>query len=96
MPSLEGIVTKNSMENLTCILSVISNKLTLLKTRRYLMKLNDIRKIAKNMGLKAGKVKKADLIKKIQESEGNFTCFQTAGDFCDQEACCWRSDCLVH
>ncbi len=60
------------------------------------MKLTDIRKIAKNMGLKTGKVRKADLIKKIQETEGNFTCFQSALDSCDQESCCWRSDCLTN
>jgi len=60
------------------------------------MKLTDIRKVAKGMGLKAGKMKKADLIKKIQEAEGNFTCFQTASDYCDQDRCCWRTDCLTN
>ncbi|NOX25567.1 MAG: SAP domain-containing protein [Deltaproteobacteria bacterium] len=58
------------------------------------MKLNEIKKISKGMGIKAGKLRKADLIRKIQETEGNFMCFQTAGDYCDQENCCWRSDCL--
>jgi len=59
------------------------------------MKMTDIQKRAKMVGLKAGKVKKAELIRKIQEQEGNFTCFQSATDYCDQAECCWRGDCLT-
>ncbi len=60
------------------------------------MKMLDIRKKAKGMGLKSGKLRKANLIKKIQETEGNFMCFQTAKDYCDQADCCWRDDCVVN
>lgn len=59
------------------------------------MKMTDIQKRAKGMGLKPGKVKKAELIRLIQEQEGNFSCFQTAQDSCDQTECCWRGDCLT-
>ncbi len=60
------------------------------------MKMTEIRSIAKGVGLKSSKMKKIDLIKSIQTPEGNFPCFQTAQDYCDQEKCCWRDDCLTH
>lgn len=39
---------------------------------------------------------KKDLIKAIQRTEGNTTCFGTLrrGDSCLQFNCCWREDCL--
>ncbi len=60
------------------------------------MKMIEIRKIAKEMNLKSGGMKKVDLIKAIQAAEGNSSCFGStsgAGN-CDQGECCWRSDCL--
>ncbi len=58
------------------------------------MKIVDIRPIAARMGLKAGKLKKADLIRSIQQAEGNEACFDTGkADRCRQEACLWREDC---
>ena len=59
------------------------------------MKMTDIQKKAKVIGIKPGKAKKAELIRMIQEQEGNFSCFQTAQDFCDQTDCCWMGDCLT-
>ena len=53
-----------------------------------------IRNKAKELGIKTGKKKSVDLIKSIQEAEGNFPCFKTAAGFCDQSGCLWRSDCL--
>jgi len=58
------------------------------------MNIYDIRVIAKNMGIDPRKMNKADLIKSIQIKEGNSPCFKTAGNYCDQEDCLWRSDCL--
>lgn len=59
------------------------------------MKMQDIRKIAKQNGLKASKLNKVSLIKKIQTSEGNFDCFASAvNDYCDQSTCIWKGDCL--
>ena len=59
------------------------------------MKMQDIRKIAKQNGLKASNLNKVSLIKKIQTSEGNFDCFATAiHDYCDQSGCIWKDDCL--
>jgi hypothetical protein len=58
------------------------------------MTVKEIKAIAKKMGIKAGKMKKADLIRTIQVTEGNTPCFQTGVTSCDQENCCWRSDCM--
>ena len=58
------------------------------------MKMIDIKAKAKNLGLKPGKMKKEDLIRAIQETEGNFPCFGSAMEHCSQEDCCWREDCL--
>ena len=58
------------------------------------MRMVDIRKKAKDMGLRAGRQRKAELIRSIQAAEGNSPCFGTANDDCDQQHCCWREDCL--
>lgn len=60
------------------------------------MNLKDVKEIAKKHGIKAGKMKKDELIRSIQQAEGNFDCFGTAvsGD-CTQSGCLWRTDCLV-
>ena len=58
------------------------------------MVVKEIKAIAKKMGISVGKMKKADLIRTIQETEGNTPCFQTGNmETCGQENCCWRSDC---
>ncbi len=59
-----------------------------------MIKIADVRRIAKEMGLKTSGVKKADLIRAIQVTEGNFPCFGTAKEYCDQVNCFWREDCL--
>jgi len=58
------------------------------------MNMQKIREIAKNTGIKAGKMSKAELVRAIQRAEGNNDCF--AGDNvsgCDQLNCLWREDC---
>jgi len=58
------------------------------------MKMQEIREIAKEKGVKAGKMGKTELIKTIQRAEGNNDCF--AGNNvsgCDQLNCLWREDC---
>lgn len=58
------------------------------------MKLDDIREIARQHGIKSGKIKKAELIRTIQNAELNEQCFEAgkAGS-CGQDACLWRSLC---
>ncbi len=58
------------------------------------MKLDDIKKIAAGVGVKAGKLRKADLIRQIQLAELNEPCFSTGkAESCGQENCLWREDC---
>jgi len=39
-------------------------------------------------------VTKTELIRRVQKAEGNFDCFGTAKDYCDQFQCCFREDCF--
>lgn len=58
------------------------------------MKLEEIKEIAQQHGIKAGKMKKAELIRSIQNAEQNEQCFETGKtDSCDQVTCLWRGDC---
>ncbi len=59
------------------------------------MKMQDIRKIAKQKGIPSSKYNKVTLVKKIQTSEGNFDCFASAtNNYCDQPDCIWADDCF--
>lgn len=58
------------------------------------MKMDEVRAKAKFLGIKTSRMKKADLIRQIQRAEGNFDCFGTAKDYCDQLNCCFRENCL--
>ena len=59
------------------------------------MKMQEIQRIAKEQGLKPGRLKKTELVRAIQQGEGNQSCFQTgAADSCAQDLCLWREDCF--
>ena len=59
------------------------------------MRLSDIQKKAQGISIKdTWKYSKKELIKTIQKKEGNYDCFGTSKDYCDQEDCCWREDCV--
>jgi len=58
------------------------------------MKMPEIRDKAQQLGIKPGKKNKSELIRAIQQQEGNSPCYGTAMDQCGQSACCWRRDCL--
>lgn len=59
------------------------------------MKLDEIKEIAKLHNIKAGKMKKVDLVRAIQQAENNDTCFETGqAENCGQDACLWREDCV--
>ncbi|MDD2851594.1 MAG: Rho termination factor N-terminal domain-containing protein [Desulfuromonadaceae bacterium] len=59
------------------------------------MKLEQIKEIAKEHGIKAGKMKKAEIVRAIQLAEGNEICFETGkASECGQEECLWRTDCV--
>ena len=58
------------------------------------MKLDDIKEIAKQYEIKAGRMKKAELVAAIQLAENNEVCFETGtSDSCGQNDCLWRGDC---
>ena len=58
------------------------------------MRLEEIREIAKKHKIKASKMKKAELVKAIQEAEANEACFESGkAEACGQESCLWREDC---
>ena len=60
------------------------------------MQMQDIRSIAKDFGIKTSRQTKVDLVRSIQDAEGNFKCFATATDgICDQKDCIWREDCFA-
>jgi hypothetical protein len=58
------------------------------------MKINEIRALAKSLGINSFGKTKAELIKEIQRKQGNFDCFGTALDYCDQLECIFRASCL--
>lgn len=59
------------------------------------MRMDEIRAIAKAMGLRTARMNKTTVIREIQKAEGNFDCFATPVDGqCDQMLCRWRQDCL--
>ena len=58
------------------------------------MDLTVVKEKAKALGIKSARKNSTDLIKSIQQAEGNFPCFKTANGSCDQQGCLWRTDCL--
>jgi hypothetical protein len=59
------------------------------------MKMEEVRTKANALGLKKTfGLSKAELIRRVQKAEGNFDCYGTAKDFCDQLQCSFREDCL--
>lgn len=58
------------------------------------MRMEDVREMAKALGVKSARLKKTELIRAIQTAEGNFPCFGTASGYCDQSDCAFRDDCL--
>lgn len=58
------------------------------------MTVKELQKMAKDLGIKTTGLKKVEMIKAIQRAEGNFDCFGTASNYCDQMSCLFRQDCL--
>ena len=59
------------------------------------MRISEIEKKARVLKIKdTWKFSKKELIRQIQQKEGNFACFGTAAGNCSQTACCWISDCI--
>jgi hypothetical protein len=58
------------------------------------MKIQQVRVMAKNLGVNSVGKSKIELVREIQRREGNFDCYGTSKGYCDQEACCFRVSCL--
>lgn len=59
------------------------------------MQIQQIRTVARNLGVRPGNLGKVALVRSIQRQEGNFECFATAYEgVCDQLQCRWREDCF--
>jgi hypothetical protein len=59
------------------------------------MKMQEVKEKARALGIKKTfGLSKAELVRRIQRAEGNFDCFGTAEDHCDQFQCCFREDCF--
>jgi hypothetical protein len=58
------------------------------------MNIERIKEIARDRGLKPGRMKKADLIRAMQIQEGNPPCYDTRrmAD-CGEDNCLWRESC---
>ena len=58
------------------------------------MNMTEIKAIAKDRGVKCGKLNKVELIRAIQQQEGNRACFNTGHvKICGQDRCLWLADC---
>jgi hypothetical protein len=58
------------------------------------IKMPEIRKKAKALGITPGKMKKAELIHTIQQAEGCTPCFGRSNGYCANADCCFMQDCL--
>ena len=58
------------------------------------MNMTEIKSIAKDRGIKCGKMNKTELVRAMQQQEGNAECFNTGvANRCGQDNCLWISDC---
>lgn len=61
---------------------------------KQLKKLQDVRIIARKMGINTRNVTVTELIRAIQRAEGNKDCYMSAEVLtCEQTNCLWREDC---
>ena len=59
------------------------------------MNMQELRSMARELNIKPLPASKLQLVRAIQNGEGNFPCFATAiNGECDQPGCLWREDCF--
>ena len=59
------------------------------------MNFNEIRKMAKSMGISTYRMKKMDMIRAIQRAENNIECYSTQRvENCYEDGCLWRNECF--
>ena len=65
-----------------------------LKAKEQSITIPEIRLKAGALGVRPGKMKKAELIHAVQEAEGNNPCFGKTNGECPNIGCCFMGDCL--
>lgn len=59
------------------------------------MNFNEIKRIAKGMGINTFGMKKLDVVRAIQRAENNIDCYGTQRvNTCHEDECLWRNDCI--
>ena len=58
------------------------------------MKTKEIRKRAEAFDLKLKSKNKTQMIRAIQEAEGNPQCFRSGLEHCEHVDCCWLEECI--
>jgi hypothetical protein len=73
---------------------VIGKFVNSFKEQTTIMKMQELREIAKKRGIKTANMKKTDIIRAIQRDESNADCYSTGNvDKCGQTECLWITDC---
>ena len=58
------------------------------------MTLKELQQLARERGVKPGRLAKAELVRTMQREEGSTPCFETGqAASCGQDGCLWRGDC---
>ena len=59
------------------------------------MNFNEVRKMAKDLGVETARMTKADVIRAIQRAENNIDCYATGRvNDCYENLCLWKNECL--
>lgn len=59
------------------------------------MNFNEVRRMAKDLGVNTARGKKTDIIRAIQRAENNIECYATDRvNNCYENLCLWKSECL--
>jgi len=58
------------------------------------MAMREVRTKAQQLGIRPSRMRKADLIRTIQTTEGNTPCFGSSAGHCAYTDCCFIGDCL--
>ena len=62
--------------------------------KEKIMKLGEMKKKAKMLGIEPGNMSKTELIHAIQRAEGNTPCYGTSNGDCPNIDCCFMDDCF--
>jgi len=58
------------------------------------IKMPELRRKAKALGIEPGQMEKVELIQEIQKAQNNTPCFGTSDGQCESTDCCFMQDCF--